>query len=291
MIWSHRKILIRLIIENQRGQFFVSEVLSWPEPREIIWLCMRNQRKVQDIPSFQEIMLSENNWDLTLSKAAKAEEKISVEEGGASQPEIRKKPGPLKNKLLALKNNSTKLGEKTSGALIKKVFLVEKKSENKAFINQKSPWFIYVLGCVQFVILIAMLVFESGFESIEYNPFLGPSKNTLLYWGAKYSPSIKLNRQVYRFVTPLFLHPGLIHFLFNTMAINRIGSKLERAYGWFRVMIVCLLSCINGTLASAIFLPGSVTTSASGILYGYLLSFLNFVLYLIDFQIVRYGFC
>ena len=54
--------------------------------------------------------------------------------------------------------------------------------------------------------------------------------------------------QWYRFVTPMFLHAGLGHILANMVAQIIIGSRLENDIGWWRFLILYVLSGIGGIL-------------------------------------------
>ena len=75
--------------------------------------------------------------------------------------------------------------------------------------------------------------------------------------------------EFWRFLTPIFLHIGLIHFAFNSYFLYAVGYQLETLLGgpWF--VAVYLLAGIFGNLASAAF---SVTMSAgaSSSLFGLL---------------------
>jgi rhomboid protease GluP len=65
------------------------------------------------------------------------------------------------------------------------------------------------------------------------NPWFGPSTDTLLDAGAKYAPYIYAG-EWWRFVTPIFLHVGLIHIALNLSMQLRVGLQLEKSYGAHR---------------------------------------------------------
>ena len=73
--------------------------------------------------------------------------------------------------------------------------------------------------------------------------------------------------EYWRYVTPMFLHGGLIHFLFNSMAIYYVGRDLEPVLGKTRFLLVYFFSGIAGSVASALF-SLSQSVGASGAIFG-----------------------
>jgi rhomboid protease GluP len=71
----------------------------------------------------------------------------------------------------------------------------------------------------------------------------------------------------WRFVTPIFLHGGLLHFLFNSYLLLNLGPIVEEVYGAARYWTIYLACGIAGSLASQ--LPRFViTVGASGAIMG-----------------------
>lgn len=99
--------------------------------------------------------------------------------------------------------------------------------------------------------------------------FLGSSNNTeiLIRLGAKYNPRIWMG-EYWRLVTPLFLHAGWQHFLFNSLALLQIGSLVERFFGKKRFLWLYFVSGILGSVASAVFRPETISVGASGAIFG-----------------------
>ncbi|MEX2103787.1 MAG: rhomboid family intramembrane serine protease, partial [Bacilli bacterium] len=84
--------------------------------------------------------------------------------------------------------------------------------------------------------------------------------------GAKYNPLIQ-DEQYWRLLTPIFLHIGFPHLLFNSMALYFIGPAVERIYGGFRFIFIFLLAGVMGSLASFAFTP-NLSAGASGAIFG-----------------------
>lgn len=84
--------------------------------------------------------------------------------------------------------------------------------------------------------------------------------------GAKYGPAIDAG-QYWRFITPVFLHGGLIHLAFNSYALYIMGPQAERLFGTWRFLAIYLLAGFAGVLGSYIHSPG-LSIGASGAIFG-----------------------
>ncbi|NLW56244.1 MAG: rhomboid family intramembrane serine protease [Firmicutes bacterium] len=100
---------------------------------------------------------------------------------------------------------------------------------------------------------------------------LGGSKNTevLIRLGAKYNPRLWMG-EYWRLLTPLFLHAGWEHFLFNSLALLQLGTIVEKFFGKLKFCWIYLISGIFGSLAGAIFRPDVISVGASGAIFGLL---------------------
>jgi rhomboid protease GluP len=71
----------------------------------------------------------------------------------------------------------------------------------------------------------------------------------------------------WRLITPIFLHGGLLHFVFNSLLLMQLGPLVEELYGTARYWVLYLGFGIAGSLASQ--LPRYVNTvGASGAIMG-----------------------
>jgi rhomboid protease GluP len=98
---------------------------------------------------------------------------------------------------------------------------------------------------------------------------LGFDGLTLIRYGSGFSPLTLGFLEVWRLVTPVFLHAGLIHFIFNSMALVQLGPLVEEEYGTERLASIYLVCGIAGSAASQI-LRHSHTVGASGAICGLL---------------------
>lgn len=58
--------------------------------------------------------------------------------------------------------------------------------------------------------------------------------------------------QVFRFITPIFLHAGFLHIIFNLWAQLRFGLYLEREWGILRTIVIYFVSGIAGMLLASL---------------------------------------
>jgi rhomboid protease GluP len=99
--------------------------------------------------------------------------------------------------------------------------------------------------------------------------FAGGSTNepTLMAFGVKSNPEIAIG-QWWRFVTPIFLHIGLLHIGFNSYALWVVGPQVEKLYGGARFVILYVLTGIAGVAGSYLMHPETQSAGASGAIFG-----------------------
>lgn len=75
--------------------------------------------------------------------------------------------------------------------------------------------------------------------------------------------------QWYRIITPMFLHAGFLHIIFNILLQLTMGTTMEKSIGFVKFAIIYLASGIGGFILGANFTPsGIASTGASGALFG-----------------------
>jgi rhomboid protease GluP len=98
--------------------------------------------------------------------------------------------------------------------------------------------------------------------------FMGGSTNTftLIRLGAKMNELIIMG-EWWRLITPMFLHIGFTHLLFNGLVIYFLGPQLEYAFGHWRFAMIYIFSALAGNAASFAF-NYSISAGASTALFG-----------------------
>ena len=93
----------------------------------------------------------------------------------------------------------------------------------------------------------------------------------MLDLGAAYTPLITEGGEVYRLFTSMFLHFGIAHLLNNMLVLFVLGSRLERAAGKLRFLVIYLLGGVAGNVISLLLELDrgdySVSAGASGAVF------------------------
>ncbi len=96
--------------------------------------------------------------------------------------------------------------------------------------------------------------------------FFFPNTNALIFWGAK-DPVLIAKGEWWRFIMPIFLHFGVIHFVLNSLALKVVGSYLEPLVGAFWFLLIYMVSGITGNVLSSL-CNVSLGAGASGAIFG-----------------------
>src|SRR5215831_860136 len=93
------------------------------------------------------------------------------------------------------------------------------------------------------------------------------SEQTLMAFGVKANSAIARG-QWWRFVTPVFIHIGWLHLIFNSYALWIVGPQVEKLYGSARFVILYVITGVAGVFGSYIYHPLSISAGASGAIFG-----------------------
>ncbi len=120
----------------------------------------------------------------------------------------------------------------------------------------RRPLFTYIfLGANIAIFLLMALAGGSTNES------------TLMAFGVKSNPEIARG-EWWRFITPIFIHIGMLHLLFNSYALWIVGPQVEKLYGAARFVILYVLTGVAGVYSSYFYHPQSESAGASGAIFG-----------------------
>ncbi len=97
--------------------------------------------------------------------------------------------------------------------------------------------------------LVGITIFFYSFQALSKLLFGGADFPAAL--GAKVNQYIELG-QIWRFITPVFLHGSILHIALNMYALFVLGPSLERFYGHLRFLMLYFIGGFCGNVASYI---------------------------------------
>lgn len=97
----------------------------------------------------------------------------------------------------------------------------------------------------------------------------------LFYFGAKINPLI-LQGELWRLITPIFLHANILHIGFNMYALYIFGPGLERSYGHWRFAALYFLGGFAGNVLSFL-LTSAASLGSSTAIFGLVVAEAAFV--------------
>lgn len=130
----------------------------------------------------------------------------------------------------------------------------------KRWLNK--PFLTYAFLVIQIIVFIA--------------GYLAPSLDIEGSWGMARG-YITYFHQYWRFVTPIFVHFGFEHILFNSLVLYFMGTQIETIYGHLRYFVIYIFSGVMGNAFSMAFHADNVLSAgASSSIMGLFGAFLIF---------------
>lgn len=161
---------------------------------------------------------------------------------------------------LMLTLDGTQLAPK---ALAAKLTTAEPKAELYAFLAEFKPRAGFVITPILLlsnVLIFMLMVFAS-------HHFITLPNSVLLDWGANLRQLV-LDQQVWRLISNVFLHGGLMHLIFNLYGLFFAGIFLEPLLGKWRLLGVYLMSALAASIASISWYEATISIGASGAIMG-----------------------
>lgn len=116
-------------------------------------------------------------------------------------------------------------------------------------------------------VLIYTVLLGISMNQLLDDQFLGIKANRLSQAGAKDSYKIRYNYQLWRWITPIFLHANFMHIFFNSVSLFWIGFMVEHNLGKIAFSILYMASGIGGFVFSSL-LSDHISVGASGAIFG-----------------------
>jgi len=108
---------------------------------------------------------------------------------------------------------------------------------------------IIVVNVIMFVL---SLLLNPSLTGLSLNPFtfLSPDNSSLLLLGATGTIPIGRFDRWWSLISATYLHGGILHILFNMMALRQIGPLIIREYGPYRMVVLYTAGGVLGYVAS-----------------------------------------
>ncbi len=139
------------------------------------------------------------------------------------------------------------------------------KQEQPSFVERNLYQAVTLILIAINVVVYIIEFWRSGF-STEI------SSQVLLEMGAMFAPVITSPVDLYRLITPMFLHMDVLHLLFNMVALYSVGVTLERILGHGNFLLLYLIGGITGNAvcyaASMISGDNALSAGASTSVFG-----------------------
>ncbi|GAB6746496.1 rhomboid family intramembrane serine protease [Streptococcus uberis] len=125
-------------------------------------------------------------------------------------------------------------------------------------LKEKPVTFFFL--SVTILLFIVMQVFYGS---------LAKSPQIVFQFGAMFGLVVKsMPSQLWRLVTPIFIHIGWEHFLINSLTLYFVGQLAESIWGSRFFLLLYVLSGIMGNVMTLFFTPHVVAAGASTSLFG-----------------------
>lgn len=140
----------------------------------------------------------------------------------------------------------------------------QERDERLIYLEQYScrppPVFLALLSCSQIgVFIYHVLILTNRGNTV------GPDGPAYIEGPLIFNPYKK--KEVWRFLTYMFVHSGYFHIVFNILVQLLLGLPLEMVHRWWRVLLVYLTGVVAGSLTVSLTDEGSYLAGASGGVY------------------------
>jgi len=123
-----------------------------------------------------------------------------------------------------------------------------------------KPAVTYGIIVLTVVVYLLQMASKSLYSGADFPAALGAKVNQFIEAG-----------EVWRFITPVFLHGSLMHIALNMYALFALGPNLERFYGHFRFLLLYIAGAFTGNVFSYLMSEKS-SLGASTAIFGLILA-------------------
>ena len=133
--------------------------------------------------------------------------------------------------------------------------------------KQDHSYASIAITSIQLLVLMMQLAL-CGVAPLDVNPMVGPYPDAFSEWGGKNAYLILENQEYWRFITPAFLHVGVLHLLANAFCLLYSSALFEREWGswtWLFIFFVSEVGCVGVSCVADL---NTIAVGSSGALMG-----------------------
>lgn len=124
---------------------------------------------------------------------------------------------------------------------------------------KRNPITIFLLVLTTLIFLAMQIVYFGNATSWQ----------AILNFGGMYGAYVsQVPTQLWRLVTPIFVHIGWEHFFFNALTLYFVGQIAEQIWGHHKFLALYVLSGVVGNAFTLFFTPNVIAAGASTSLFG-----------------------
>lgn len=131
---------------------------------------------------------------------------------------------------------------------------------------KKTPVTISLLGLTSLIFVAMQIIYFGQASSVQ----------AVFDFGGMLGVYVKAYpNQLWRLVTPIFVHFGWEHFFFNALTLYFVGQMAEQIWGSRRFLVMYILAGISGNALTMVSSPNAVAAGASTSLFGLFAAIVN----------------
>ncbi|MEX2804440.1 rhomboid family intramembrane serine protease [Streptococcus sp. H31] len=124
---------------------------------------------------------------------------------------------------------------------------------------KRNPVTLFLLSLTCLLFVLMQLLYFGQATSVQ----------AVITFGGLYGEILKIfPSQAWRLITPIFVHIGWEHFIFNALSLYFIGRIAEQIWGSGRFLLLYILAGLSGNIFVFFFEPSVVEAGASTSLFG-----------------------
>ncbi len=266
-LMAYHQEFAQAVVFNRHNKHFPLIVIDGGDA-----IIPKKSQMTQQLLQNLNMMFNTNFEPLTLYLYSDAS--VRIGQGFVEDPRVK----ATFPKLLEISYTSDQDPQLAFSQLWQQVDLKNKEALDAQVRRQKmknQPWV-----SISLMVLCVIFYSLSRLLAANYTTFT----NALIFMGAMYQPLIEGAFELWRFITPAFLHGSIFHLLTNMYSLNLFGRILEPLYGRWKFLLALISSIVVGNVFVYFGSDTTVTVGMSGGLYGLMAMYL---IYTIETQIIK----